>query len=594
MAKLKKAKILNSIKCFLFWVIPLTSALAQEISTGLVDPCKSEIESFFPPGAPMVSYEASGIKPRSANPDLSDFLPAIGDQGVYAACTAFSVASALTILKYQEEKRKFPKIGPQDPNLLYSPSFVFNIGKSRYPIPRKTNCSDGISFIDAFRVVSELGIPLNGNFKYKIQGNVGCDFSIFYPSAKVKEEASKNKIYTFQRVHLDINSFKYLLSNGKPKPINIAVKIDKNYQAALEDAKGEWLTKGSKIPGKDDDRHAMLVVGYSDSKKAFKVLDSRGPLKGDHGFLWLSFDFITEDVIYDAYVCSLTEDILNDIKKQPGRKGDIDVDLETPHPTWIKEGYYRTFNGVRLGCLSIGKRNDSVSLYLQSTYNQFLELDSIGMKVGQEQLFNFGNNIFLIKVKKIGIAGTNPFTPAARIDITFKGAKAIEEYDDRVALNEFIRLIPQVLGSKAFESSQYLYTNFNVTLGDILDKTGNLVYRVRGASEKGHTSDSTVEITGNFNNSLLFCVGDSLRNRILQISDSISYKLELEYSELNTVQLLEEMRALNSGRIRVNNSIVTNTVKTKQMIIYARQSGRVVEYVITSNLPVFFKRKELK
>jgi hypothetical protein len=48
--------------------------------------------------------------------------------------------------------------------------------------------------------------------------------------------------------------------------------------------------------------HAMLMVGYDDTKKAFRVKNSWGSGWGDNGYVWMSYDFVTKGKILDAAV----------------------------------------------------------------------------------------------------------------------------------------------------------------------------------------------------------------------------------------------------------------------------------------------------
>jgi hypothetical protein len=40
--------------------------------------------------------------------------------------------------------------------------------------------------------------------------------------------------------------------------------------------------------------HAITIIGYDDSKRAFRMVNSWGPNWGDNGFIWLSEDFVRD------------------------------------------------------------------------------------------------------------------------------------------------------------------------------------------------------------------------------------------------------------------------------------------------------------
>ena len=69
---------------------------------------------------------------------------------------------------------------------------------------------------------------------------------------------------------------------------------------------GVHLTKHSKtvngvwMPGDTVfDGHAMLMVGYDDSKQAFLLKNSWGTGVGDSGYYWFSYDWVTTEVVYN-------------------------------------------------------------------------------------------------------------------------------------------------------------------------------------------------------------------------------------------------------------------------------------------------------
>jgi C1A family cysteine protease len=50
----------------------------------------------------------------------------------------------------------------------------------------------------------------------------------------------------------------------------------------------KWIIGVPSIGG-----HAMAIVGYDNSKQAFRVVNSWGPDWGDKGFCWISYDYLT-------------------------------------------------------------------------------------------------------------------------------------------------------------------------------------------------------------------------------------------------------------------------------------------------------------
>jgi C1A family cysteine protease len=71
-----------------------------------------------------------------------------------------------------------------------------------------------------------------------------------------------------------------------------------------------WNYTGPTIGG-----HAMCVVGYDDSKEAFKVRNSWGASWGDNGYLWIGYDtFLNEDA--GVYCCKMVDSYSEDVRQR--------------------------------------------------------------------------------------------------------------------------------------------------------------------------------------------------------------------------------------------------------------------------------------
>ncbi|MCL2102000.1 MAG: hypothetical protein FWH22_09850, partial [Fibromonadales bacterium] len=55
-------------------------------------------------------------------------------------------------------------------------------------------------------------------------------------------------------------------------------------------------------PGMQHAYHAMVLVGYDDSKNAFRVLNSWGTSWGDRGSIWIDYDFFLNNFCFAAFV----------------------------------------------------------------------------------------------------------------------------------------------------------------------------------------------------------------------------------------------------------------------------------------------------
>jgi hypothetical protein len=514
------------MKCLIaLLVLPLFLNAQDTISTGLIDPCPDEIAKYVTPGSPVLSTKLID-PPKSC--DLSKFIPAIGNQGVQGSCTAFAVAEALTILDNQKKKRKFSIHQLQDFNYFYSPAFIFNVGKSKYPVPRSEKCEDGISYIDAFLVARDYGCSPWHLAVYNPSGTAGCS-SNYYPSDKAFKEAKKNKIITFQKPDLDVNVFKCLLADEPGYPICIAAYIDKEYLNASYKKNGNalWLKKGGST-GLTNNRHAMLIVGYADSINCFKVLDSRGYDRGDDGFIWMSYDLLRNNTIYDAYVCAFDGELLKS-QKSTG-EAEIQLNEGSIATSWLKEGYYRTFNGFRIWCRKVDVKNQKAVYRIIDNHTDEPLTPSVTLNVNQQKYFNIKDKTLSIFLKGFERKGKNIFNKASVFDISITGEKLNEEFVKRGSTKEdvtrlfYLTYVSQLF-KKAYndDNSVYIGFNNNYKIGDVVNsdnelKLSNPVDNMDSLGLIHHNGIVTTTFDHSYDISLIV---DTMKNTNSSLNDSI-------------------------------------------------------------------------
>ncbi len=74
--------------------------------------------------------------------------------------------------------------------------------------------------------------------------------------------------------------------------------VDYNFNSA--DATTIIKSRGSEFYGV----HAITIVGYDDSKHAFKVINSWGTGWGDAGFTWIDYDYL-QQMTYEAFIMNI-------------------------------------------------------------------------------------------------------------------------------------------------------------------------------------------------------------------------------------------------------------------------------------------------
>jgi hypothetical protein len=96
---------------------------------------------------------------------------------------------------------------------------------------------------------------------------------------------------------MDIKEVKNQVNAGYPVVIGTAV--DQGFQAGKRNGGSDYVWKSSQ--GNGIGGHAMLVVGFDDSKNAFKIMNSWGTNWGNDGFCWLDYTYFTH-AVKEGYV----------------------------------------------------------------------------------------------------------------------------------------------------------------------------------------------------------------------------------------------------------------------------------------------------
>ncbi len=213
---------------------------------------------------PLATVSMMGTLPTQV--DLSKWFPTPGHQGRQSSCVGWAVAYGLK--SYQEAVER--KIAPSSDNTLYSPSFVYNQIKLN-------GCGGGSHISDALNLLKRGGVSNLASFPY-LENNCTS-----IPSETVKNQAKDFAIADWRRVNTkDDIEIKSQLNAGFP--IVIGMMVDDGFQQLGQNQ----IYYGPS--GQEKGGHAMVVVGYDDHKKAYKLFNSWGTDWGTNGFGWVSYN----------------------------------------------------------------------------------------------------------------------------------------------------------------------------------------------------------------------------------------------------------------------------------------------------------------
>jgi C1A family cysteine protease len=213
---------------------------------------------------------------RPAKMDLRSKMAPVYDQGQLGSCTAFAVAKGL-----RESLQRIE--GEQEVPL----SALFQYYETRVRLG-SVNQDSGGTITDAVAVLKEVGSAPDSVWSYDI-----AKFKLKPPAAAYKA-AGENKVHeTTQLASLD--DVKSALASGQP--VAFGFMVYKSMMSVKGDGVMPMPKPGEKVLG----GHAVLAVGYDDTKKQLIVRNSWSEGWGDHGYFYMPYEFVTDENTADFW-----------------------------------------------------------------------------------------------------------------------------------------------------------------------------------------------------------------------------------------------------------------------------------------------------
>ncbi len=220
--------------------------------------------------------------------DLSINTPPVGNQGNQSSCVAWAVAYAARSYFNKVAKNVSYKAtnGSLNTESLFSPAFLYNQVKLG-------GCDGGSQVSTTLELLKTTGVCTLKEMAY-----VDNDCST-QPTADQRQKAAAYKIRDWGRINISATVIrKYLYFDS---PVIIAARVDDNFvQLKQKDSSGEYSWQEYN-PSTVVGGHAMVIVGYDDTRKAFKVQNSWTDRWANKGFIWLSYDILPK-AVFEAYV----------------------------------------------------------------------------------------------------------------------------------------------------------------------------------------------------------------------------------------------------------------------------------------------------
>ncbi len=212
--------------------------------------------------------------------DHSAQFPAPGNQGALGSCVAWAVGYGMFS---QQVGSKLQWGGTNTTGHLFSPTWIYNqihVGNSPD--------GGGAYFGDAFNLLVNKGGATLAQVPYN-----GAPFA--YNDALPSTAASDALHYKSGQWTLlppnNVTQLKAYISSGKPVVIGINVYPDFDNLSPANPIfdNDSGFTRGG---------HAIVLIGYDDAKKAFKLLNSWGTDWGLGGYGWISYTMVQYSMAY--------------------------------------------------------------------------------------------------------------------------------------------------------------------------------------------------------------------------------------------------------------------------------------------------------
>lgn len=235
-------------------------------------------------------YDEDDLDSLADKVSLEAFFPPIGDQNPYGTCVAwaagYNLNTALNAIKNHWTTDQLA-----DPVNQTSPKDLFN----GIPSSDKGAGCEGTIFEPAFQVLKNSGVANMKTVPYKNLGSCNGRFV----------GDTTNRIASFNHVVSgggipSVGQIKAYLQDTIPLVIaaqlgdsfinwrgSDAIKNDTHYNPQMQHA-----------------FHAMALVGYDDSKHAFRLRNSWGTQWGDDGSIWVDYDYFMQDFCLEVFVAS--------------------------------------------------------------------------------------------------------------------------------------------------------------------------------------------------------------------------------------------------------------------------------------------------
>lgn len=235
----------------------------------------------------------------NTNVSWERYCPPVGNQGQYGTCVAWATAYGLKTTLNMKDGTWDHALKNQ-PAYQCSPVDVWHSMRSGYSSEVSSGCG-GSSFDPAFKAIQSKGVATMATVPFTNM-KMTCD-------NVAGKGLSNNKITSYRTIaysaEMSSNGTAYGMTAENIKahlqegPLVIGAKLGDNFMAWNS---SNVIKSDTKTYKGQHAYHAMMLVGYDDSKKAFRLQNSWGATDwGDNGYIWVDYTFFTTQFCFGVW-----------------------------------------------------------------------------------------------------------------------------------------------------------------------------------------------------------------------------------------------------------------------------------------------------
>jgi C1A family cysteine protease len=236
-----------------------------------------------------IEHEVKKAVQLPPSADLRALCSPVFDQSNLGSCTSQAIAGMLEFLELQAERQNLQSSETFGDNQYDPISRLFIYYNERLKEGDPQN-DGGAQIRTGIQVIKTVGFCRESLWPY-----IEDKFSV-KPADEAYAEAQKHRAIYHFRLN-DLNDMKTCLANGYPFVLGIAV-----YESFMSEQTASTGIVQMPTPFEScEGGHAVMCVGYDDSKNCLIIRNSWGPTWGDKGYFYLPYDYITTPGLADDF-----------------------------------------------------------------------------------------------------------------------------------------------------------------------------------------------------------------------------------------------------------------------------------------------------